>query len=101
DAEDAPTAVITIIDSASNQTYFDTAPADWTTNTEDGDGFDRRIILEGMRAFEHYDKVARTGSLSVFVGGRYFVQIELTNLDPVHLRDWFKRIDSKGLAALR
>jgi len=101
DAEDAPTAIITILDSASNGSYFETAPADWKTNTENADGFDRRITLEGMPAFEHYDRKARTGSLSVFVGGRYFVQVELTNLDPVHLRDWFKRIDSRGLAALK
>jgi hypothetical protein len=35
------------------------------------------------------------------VAKRYFVQIELTNLEPKELQDWIKRVDLKKLAALK
>ncbi len=102
DADDLPVAVVTIIDATSNAELFGAAEGEeWATESESEDGFDRRVEIEGMRALEHYSREARTGSLSVFVGGRYFVQIELTNDTPEALRGWLKRLDVRKLAALK
>ncbi len=101
EGDDAPRVVITILDSTNNRDYFESPAEEWPANSESEDGYDRRVEVEGMRAFEHYSKAAKTSSLSVFVGERYFVQIEYTNGEPEKLKKWFKLIDIKGLAALK
>jgi len=99
--DDIPSAQVTIIDSASNDDFFDSDGAAWETESKTEEGWDKRIIIDGMRAVEHYDKNAKTASLSVFVGRRFFVQIELTNLNPKELHTWLKRMDLKGLSRLK
>ncbi len=99
--EESPRVVVTMIDSANNHEYFQSGDNVWPSNSESEEGFDRRVVIEGMRAFEHYSKAARTSSLSLFVGERYFVQIELTYGDPAELKDWLKLIDIKRLASLK
>ncbi len=100
--ENSPSGSITIIDSTNNVDLFDVEKKmQWEGSSETEEGYDKRVEIDGMRAIEHYNKAAKTGSLSVFVGNRYFVQIELTNVDPKELRTWLKRIDIKGLAALK
>lgn len=100
--EISPSAVVTFIDSPENGSTFELGKGEqWEQDRETKEGYDRRVEIDGMRAIEHYDKAARTGSLSVFVGNRYFVQIELTNVDPKELRTWLGRIDTKRLAALK
>ncbi len=101
DDENALTASVTIIDSASNPAYLDATLAGWKFNSETAEGFDKGVEIDGMRGFEHYSKASKTSSLSVFVGKRYLVEIELTNQDPRELREWFKRIDVKKLAGLK
>lgn len=98
---DMPSAIVTIIDSSSNSEFFDSDGAEWENSTETEEGYDRRLIVDGMRAVEHYDKKAKTGSLSVFVAQRYFVQIELTNLDPKELTAWLKKVDIQALSELK
>ncbi len=100
--EKDPTAAVTIIDSTNNADYFDAdEEGGWEQESKTEDGYDKRLVLDGMKVIEHYSKEAATGSLSVFVGNRYFVQIELTNDDPAKLYDWLKRIDLAKLAALK
>lgn len=100
--EKDPAAAITIIDSANNADYFDAdEEGGWEQESKTEDGYDKRLVLDGMKVIEHYSKEAATGSLSVFVGNRYFVQIELTNDDPAKLYDWLKRLDLAKLAALK
>jgi len=99
--DDAPRVVITILDSTNNRDYFESPSEEWPASSETDDGYDRRVEVDGMRAFEHYSKAAKTSSLSVFVGQRYFVQIEYTNGEPEKLKKWLKLIDIKGLAALK
>ena len=100
--EDSPSGSITIIDSTNNLDFFNVdRKMQWESTSETEEGYDKKIEIGGMRAIEHYNKAAKTGSLSVFVGNRYFVQIELTNVDPKELRAWLKRIDTEGLAKLK
>jgi hypothetical protein len=35
------------------------------------------------------------------IANRYFVQIEVQNLDPKELQEWIKRVDLKKLAAIK
>jgi len=100
--EGSPSATVTIIDSTNNASFFDVAKKNqWEEASENEEGYDKRIEIDGMRAIEHYNKAAKTGSLSVFVGNRYFVQVELTNVDPKELREWLQRIDTRRLAELK
>lgn len=101
DEDNLASATVTIIDSSSNSEFFDSDEAKWENSTETDEGYDRRLVIDGMRAVEHYDKKAKTGSLSVFVAQRYFVQIELTNLDPKELATWLKKVDIRGLSELK
>lgn len=99
--DDVPAASVTIIDSTNNDDFFDTDSGTWESETTSEDGYDKRIMLDGMRAVEHYDKATKTGSLSVYVARRFFVQIELSNLDPKELYPWFKKLNIKGLSELK
>ncbi len=99
--DDIPSARVTIIDSTNNDDFFDSDSGTWETEVKTEEGWDRRIIINGMRAVEHYDKTAKTASLSVFVGRRFFVQIELSNLNPKELHTWLNRMDLKGLSQLK
>ena len=101
DADEPPTASVTIIDFAKNQPYQDGIIAAWQLKTETAEGFDRPVNINGLRGYEHYSKEVQGSSLAVIVAGRFFIQIELTKRDPKELRDWFKRIDIKKLAELR
>ena len=101
DADEPPTASVTIIDFAKNQRYLDGITSVWQLKLETPDGYDKPVEIDGVRGFEHYAKAAQAGSLTAIVAGRFFIQVELTKRDPKELRDWFKRIDLKKLAALK
>lgn len=99
--DDIPSASVTIIDSTNNDDFFDSDGGTWENEVKTEEGYDKRITINGMRAVEHYDKAAKTASLSVFVARRFFVQIELSNLNPKELHEWLKRVDIKGLSQLK
>ena len=101
DGDDQPTASITIIDFAKNQGYVDAITAAWQLKADTAEGYDRPVQIDGMRGFEHYAKLAQACSLTVVVAGRFYIQVELTKVDPKDLRDWFKRIDIAKLAELK
>jgi hypothetical protein len=99
--DDSPVASVTIIDPGNNQEFVKATTEVWKVASETEDGYDRPVNLDGKPGFEHYSKLAKTSSLSVFVGNRYFVQIDLTNVDPKELKTWFALIDANKLAALK
>ena len=96
-----PVVTVTIIDAGGHKGYFETTTALWKMNAETSDGYDKTVEINGMPGYEHYAKGANSGSLSVVAGGRYFIQVEVTNLDPGELRVWLKKIDIKNLAQLK
>ena len=98
--EDAPVVTVTLIDAGGHKGYFESATGQWKVNAETEEGYDKTVDIDGMPGYEHYSKAAKTGSLSVVVAKRFFIQIEVTNLNPRALQEWFKKIDVKKLAEL-
>lgn len=101
DASNAPTAAISILDSVSNPDYVIATTAAWNIKSESGEGYSKSVTVDGNPGFEAYERDQKHASLWVMVAKRYFVQIELTNLDPKELQDWIKRVDLKKLATLK
>jgi hypothetical protein len=101
EGNDAPTAAISILDSVSNPDYVIATTAAWNLNSESGEGYSKSVKVDGNPGFEAYEKDQKHGTLWVMVARRYFVQIELTNLDPKELQEWVKRVDLKKLAAIK
>ena len=99
--DNAPTASVSIIDFAGSQTYLEATTAVWKVSSETTEGYDKPVEIDGIAGYEHFDKAAKGSSLSLIVGKRFFVQIELGNEDPKQLREWVKRVDLKKLAELK
>jgi hypothetical protein len=98
---DTPTAAISILDSVSNPDYVIATTAAWNITSESGEGYSKSVTIDGNPGFEAYERDQKHASLWVMVAKRYFVQIELTNLEPKELQGWIKRIDLKKLATLK
>lgn len=101
DEDEPPVTTVTILDAGGHQGYFDITTKAWQTSSETPDGYDKPVEIDGMRGFEHSSISAKSSSLWVVVGNRYFVQIEVTNQEPRELREWLKKIDLKKLAELK
>src|SRR6266403_1193148 len=101
DAADAPTAAISIIDSVASPDYVEVATAGWDKNNETPDGYAKPVTIDGSPGREDYDKERKHASLWVMVAKRYFIEIELQNLDPKELQEWIKRVDLKKLSEIK
>ena len=99
--DDSPSVSISIIDPGNNEDFVKATTEVWKVTSETEDGYDRPINLDGKPGYEHYSKLAKTTSLSLFVGNRFFVQIDITNLEPKEIKTWVALIDMKKLAALK
>ena len=98
---DAPLVSISILDSAANPDYVTATTATWKLNNETPDGYSKSVTIEGNPGFEAYEREQKHASLWVMIGKRYFVQIEVQNLDPKELQEWIKRVDLKKLAEIK
>ena len=101
DDENAPVVTVTIIDAGGHKGYFDATTLQWKINAQNADGYDKTVEIDGMRGYEHYSTANNSGSLSVIVANRYFIQVEVANQDPKELREWLKKIDLKKLGELK
>ena len=101
EGKDAPTGAISILDSVSNPDYVIATTAAWNLNSETAEGYSKSVTIEGNSGFEAYEKEQKHATLWVMVAKRYFVQIELTNVDPKELQEWIKRVDLKKLAEIK
>lgn len=99
--DNAPTAAISILDSAANPEYATTTTAAWKHNSETLEGYSKAISVDGNPGFEAFETERKHGSLWLMVAKRYFVQVELTGQDPKELQEWVKRVDLKELAGTR
>ena len=97
----APSAAISILDSAANPDYVSATSAAWNDTSETADGYGKPVTIDGNAGREDYDKLQKHASLWVMVANRYFVQIELQNQDPTELQEWIKRVDLKKLAEVK
>ena len=101
EGKDAPSAAISILDSVSNPDYVIATTAAWSLNSETTEGYSKSVTIDGNPGFEAYEKEQKHATLWVMAAKRYFVQIELTNVEPKELQEWIKRVDLKKLAAIR
>ena len=98
---DAPLVSISILDSAANPDYVTATTGTWKSSTETADGYSKSVTIDGNPGFEAYEREQKHASLWVMVAKRYFVQIELQNMDPKELQDWIKHVDLKKLASIK
>ena len=97
----AQQVLIKITDGASNEFFpKDNDPAAEFGN-DDPDSDKRSFTLDGFPALENYDKDTKAGSLLVFVGGRYLVEIETKGLERKSLMQWWKKLPVKQLTGAR
>ena len=101
DGDKVPTAAISILDSVSNPDYVTATTQNWNRTSETPDGYAKSVKVDGHPGFESYDKEQKNASLWVMIADRYFVQVELRNLEPKELQEWIKRIDLKKLATIK
>jgi hypothetical protein len=99
--KNAPTAAISILDSAANPEYASATTAAWNYNSDTVEGYSKSITVDGNPGFEAYETERKHGSLWVMVAKRYFVQVELMGQDPKELQQWVKRLDLKKLAEIK
>ncbi len=97
----APSASISILDSAANPDYVTATTVGWKLNSETPEGYSKSVTIDGNPGFEAYEKEQKHASLWVMIAKRYFVEIELQNQDPKELQEWVKRVDLKKLAEIR
>jgi hypothetical protein len=97
----APSAAISILDSAANPDYVSATTAAWNNTSETTEGYGKSVTIDGNPGFEAFEKETKHATLWVMIANRYFLQIELQNQDPKELQEWIKRIDLKKLAAIK
>lgn len=101
EGDNTPTASISILDSAANQEYAAATTAAWKINSETAEGYTKSVTIDGNPGFESYEKDQKHAALWVMIAKRYFLEIELQNLDPKELQEWIKRVDLKKLAEIK
>jgi hypothetical protein len=97
----APSAAISVLDSAANPDYVSATTAVWNNNSETIEGYGKSVTIDGNPGFEAFEKESKHATLWVMIANRYFLQIELQNQDPKELQEWIKRVDLKKLAAIK
>ena len=101
EASDAPRASISILDSVANPDYVEATSNGWKQNSETPEGYAKSVEVDGNPGFEAYDKDQKQATLWVMVAKRYFIEVELHNLEPKELQDWIKKVDLKKLAEIK
>lgn len=99
DAEETVTLKIT--DGAGNQFFAAAHAAAAQFSNESTEGYEKGFTLDGSPAIEKYTNDSKDGSLTVFLGGRYLVEIDVNGLESKELQAWWKKLDAKKLAELK
>jgi hypothetical protein len=98
---DAPSASISILDSAANPDYVTATTAAWNETSNTPEGYSKPVTIDDNAGFEAYENEQRHGSLWLLVAKRYFVEVELQKQDAKELQEWIKRVDLKKLAEIK
>jgi hypothetical protein len=101
EADSAPTAAISILDSAANQGYVAATTAAWNFSNETTEGYSKSVTIDGHPGFETFENEGKHGTLWVMVGKRFFLEIETRGEEAKNLQEWIKRIDLKKLSAVK
>lgn len=101
-SEDADeTVTVKLTDGAGNRFFTAAHAAVAEFKTENTEGYEKGLKLDGLPAIERYTYEGHDGSLTVFIGSRYLVEIDIDGLDSKEMQAWWKRLDAKKLAALK
>lgn len=101
-SEDADEGVtVKLTDGAGNQFFTAAHAAIAEFKTENAEGYEKGLELDGFPAIERYTNESRDGSLTVFVANRYLVEIDIDGLDSKEMRVWWKKLNVKKLASLK
>jgi hypothetical protein len=95
------TVTVKLTDGAGNQFFTAAHAAMGEFKTENAEGYEKGLKLDGFPAIERYTQESRDGSLTVFVAGRYLVEIDIAGLDSKEMRVWWKKLDARKLASLK
>lgn len=101
EGDNVPIASISIIDSASNPDSISITTEAWKTNNETPEGYTKSVEIDGNPGSESYEKEQKHAALRLLIAKRYFVAIELQNLEPKELQEWLKLVDLKKLAEIK
>jgi len=95
------TVTVKLTDGAGNQFFTAAHSAVAELDTENAEGYEKGLKLDGFPAIERYTKASHDGSLTVFIASRYLVEIDIDGLDSKELQTWWRRLDAKKLATLK
>lgn len=68
---------------------------------ESDDSYERTTTIDGNKAFEQFDKNAKTGQVSVLVDNHFIVNIEGTNISEKDLRNVLSDMNLRKLGKLK
>jgi hypothetical protein len=100
-ADAAETVHVKITDGTGNQFFTAAHAAMMQFNNESTDGYEKGFTLDGNPAIEKYTNDSKDGSLTVFIAGRYLVEIDVNGIESKALQEWWKKIDAKKLVDLK
>ena len=95
------TVTVKLTDGAGNQFFTAAHAAMGEFKTENAEGYEKGLKLDGFPAIERYTPESRDGSLTVYVASRYLVEIDIDGLDSKEMRVWWKKLDARKLATLK
>ena len=101
EGDNAPRASISILDSVANPDYVEATTNGWNQNSETSEGYAKSVTVDGNPGFEAYDKDQKQATLWIMVAKRYFITVELHDLEPKELQEWIKKVDLKKLAEIK
>lgn len=95
------TVTVKLTDGAGNQ-FFTAAHASVAElKSENAEGYEKGLKIDGFPAIERYTYESHDGSLTVFIGSRYLVEISVDGLDSKEMQAWWKKLDVRKLVALK
>jgi hypothetical protein len=95
------TVTVKITDGTGNQFFAAAHAAAPEFSSETTAGYEKGFKLDGNPAIEKYTTDGKNGSLTVFLGERYLVQVDVNGLPGNSMQDWWKKIDAKKLIELK
>lgn len=101
EGDNVPLASITILDSAANPDYVSVTTTGWALQSETPEGYSKPVTIDGNPGCESYEKEQKHATLRLLIAKRYFLAIDLQNLEPSELQEWLKRVDLKKLAEIK
>jgi hypothetical protein len=85
---------VKIIDGASSDFFPKGPDPSAEFGNDDANSPNRSFTLD-------YDKDSRAGSLVVFVGGRYLIEIQTEGIERKGLLQWWRKLSMKALTSAR